>query len=327
MTAPMSAAESGRFDRPPEKLLRHLQPFDFARHHGIKAAHVAVFEYVAAQLNVALLLRATNTASLPYMEVGGYTAKPIDCKAKTADRDVVAGLQPVECAGLVADPSVVGGQAYKGGKLQKAIDSWRDFESAMHVRRLGNGVIVYERADRKGFYAVDMAEPDTTRRHHGCLMVSEQSPPADFDPRKSHIRAWMRRHMNYVHGDYDLYGAIDLDAAAQAAAGNERLYQELVQKSKLLGQPHYIGPKSLEVVKALNECFDAELVKHGEQSAYAFTADDVYLFYPVGKPMVVLQSGFAQPGREMPGWFEDLYRYVFKTGYLGRERVSERALR
>lgn len=327
MAAPLSNAEKARFDRPPEVLLSRLRPFDFAEHQGIKAAHVRVFSGVARRRDVTLLLRSTNRASLPYMERAGYTAKPIDCKAKTADQDVVLGQAIVESAGLVADPSIVGRQAFGGKKLQKALDSWQSFEASMHKRRLANGVVVYERAERQGFYAVDIGEPDTLRRHHGCLMLSEHAAPPDFDPRKSHIRQWMARHMSYVHGDYDLYGVIDNDAAAQAAAGDERLYEEAVRKMKLLGQPHYVSALSLEVVQLLNDGFAAELVKHGEQSAYDFSADDVYLFFPSGDVRVVLERDFKQPAREMPGWFEDLYRYVFKTAYLGRERQSPRATR
>ncbi len=324
MAAPMSAAEQARFDRPPEVLLRRLQPFDFARHHKVKAAHVRQFSSVAQTHNLTLLLRATNPASLRYMEKTGYTAKPIDCKAKTADKDSTQGTAMIDCAGLVAAPAVVGRQAF-GDRLQRALDSWRSFEASMHQRRLASGVVIYERADAKGFYAIDTSPPDAHRRHHGCLLLSEQAAPEDFDPRKSHSRQWMALHMQYVHGDYDLYGVIDNEQAA--AAGNDKLHHEAVRKMQLLGQPHYVSSQSLRVVDLLNERFGADLVKHGEQSAYEFSADDVYLFFPSGDIRVVLERDFKQPAREMPGWFEDLYRYVFKTAYLGRDRVSARALR
>lgn len=327
MNTPMSAAEQGRFVTPPASLLAKLRPFDYARHAGIKAAHVKVFAEVCARLDVTLLLRATNPRSLPYMEQRRYAAKPIDCKAKTADQDVQAGAHWIECAGLVADPHVVGAQAFGSHKIAKAEESWRAFEDTMRRRRLGNGVVVYERAERKGFYAVDIAPPSTLSRHHGCLLVSDQSPPADFDPRKSHTRAWIERHMRYLHGDYDLYGIIDNAAAAAAAASAQKMHEEAVQKMRLLGQGNFVGARSLEVQQALNDCFDDELVKHGEQSAYEHTASDVYVFFASGAVLVVLESDFKRAASEMPAWFEDLYRYVFKTGYLGRERISPRATR
>lgn len=327
MPAPMSAAEKGRFETPPQGLLNRLKPFDYRRDTGIKPAHVRIFGDVAGRLNVTLLLRATNPASVRYMGQARYAAKPIDCKAKTADEDVALGDQPVDCAGLVADPNVVGRRAYKSRKWQKALDSWQQFEASMHKRQLGNGVVVYERAEHRGFYTVDIAPPGSLDRHHGCLLVSDHAPPADFDPRKSHSRQWMSRHMGYVHGDYDLYGVIDHAAIAEAATAADPLHLEAVRQARLLGQPHAVGPQSLRVVAALNDALQCDLVKHAEQSAYEFTDSDVYLFFPSGLVSVVLERDFKQPGREMPGWFEDLYRYVFRTGYAGRERVSERALR
>lgn len=327
MPPPMSAAEKGRFVTPPQGLLGRLKPFDFRRDTGIKAAHVAVFKDVASRLNVTLLLRATNPASLRHMEKTGYAAKPIDCKAKTADLDAPQDGQPVDCAGLVADPGVVGRQAFRSGKWNQVLESWQAFESSMRRRRLESGVTVYERAECKGFYAVDLAPPGTLQRHHGCLLVSDHPPPADFDPRKRHVRQWMSRHMSYVHGDYDLYGIIDHDAIAAGSTGSDPLHKELVRDGRLLGQAHAVGPRSLQVLAALNACFQADLVKHAEQSAYAFTDSDVYVFFAGGPVSVVLARDFGHAGREMPGWFEDLYRYVFKTGYAGRDRVSERALR
>lgn len=280
----MSAAEQGRFVTPPASLLARLSPFDYGRHHGVKGAHVKVFSEVCLRLDVTLLLRATNPRSIAYMHQRGYAAKPIDCKAKTADRDVPQGRQWIECGGLVADPHVVGVQAFGSKKLKKALESWKSFEDSLRKRRLGNGVVVYERAEHKGFYAVDIAEASTLNRHHGCLMVSDQSPPADFDPRKSHIRTWMARHMRYLHGDYDLYGVIDNAAAAAAAAGPGKVHEEAVRKIRLLGHDNYVSSLSLQVQQALNEGFSDELVKHGEQSAYEHTASDVYLFLASGAP-------------------------------------------
>lgn len=327
MSAPLSAAEKARFDTPPQDLMRKLRPFDFGRHQGIKPAHVKAFLEVAARLNVTLLLRATNPASIAYMEKNGYAPKPIDCKPKTCDLDIVIGSQPVDCAGLVADPHVVGAKAYKGSKLPAALECWASFEAAMHKRSLGPGVTIYERAEQRGFYAVDLAPPDSANRHHGCLLVSELPAPPDFDTRKSHSRQWMRRHMGYVHGDYDLYGVIDNDAAAAAAATGERLAQQQVRNAPLLGQTQFVSARTHEAVQALNGWFHADLVQHGEQSAWKYSADDVYVFFPSGAACVVLQHDFKAPGREMPAWFEDLYRYVFKTAYAGRDRVSGRALR
>ena len=327
MAAPMSAAEKGRFERPPQKLLDRLRPYQPRLHGGVKPEHARAFAEVASSLQLALLLRATNEASLPFMGVAGYTAKPIDCKPKTCDGNVNIGQQPVDCAGLVADPHIVGRQAYGSDKVRDALETWKGFELSMHARKLGPGVTIYERAEQRGFYAVDIAPPSTQQRRHGCLLVSDHLPPADFDPRKSHIRTWIGRHMSYVHGDYDLYGVIDGQAGSEA--GSDKLLQVHAQNKPLLGQKHFITPLSLKAAQALNRAMGLELVKHGEQSAWQFKkeADDVFIFFPNGEVMVALAEAFQQPEREMAGFFEDLYRYVFKIAYAGRERVSERALR
>jgi hypothetical protein len=317
MSQPLSAAERGRFVTPPADLLGKLRPFDFAIDRGIRPSHVRAFQQVCRDFDLTLLLRATNPASVPYMEHKGYVAKPIDCKAKTADVDVALGDQWSECGGLVADPSVVGGNAFGGKKLEKAERAWHSFTAAMHRRKLGGGVVIWERAERQGFYAVDTAAPHVLRRHHGCLMVSDQPAPPDFDPAKTHIRAWMARHMAYLHGDYDLYGIID-NAAAQAAAGQGEVNPLAVGRRQLLGQVNFVTEHSTAVQERLNQLIGADMVLHGEQSAYEHAASDVYLFFASGAAMVVAESQFKRAAQEMPAWFESLYRYVFKTGYLGQ---------
>lgn len=138
------AAEQGRLVTPPRRLLDKLRALDLAEAKpGIRACDVAAFTKVARLTNTAILLRATNPKSLRFIGDKRYVAKPCDCKAKTATADDIVYGQIVECGGLVADPTRLSG---------------------------------------KGFFAVDTAPPDTLRRHHGCLLVTEQDMPKDFDP-------------------------------------------------------------------------------------------------------------------------------------------------
>ena len=60
-----------------------------------------VFLDAARQLQLWILVRRTNPASLRYIGLPGYLPKPIDCKAKTADLN--QGRYRV--AGLVVDPT------------------------------------------------------------------------------------------------------------------------------------------------------------------------------------------------------------------------------
>jgi hypothetical protein len=78
-----------------------------------------VFLAAAKQFQVWILVRRTNRASLQYIGKQGFIPKRIDCKAKTADRDI----PPYHLAGLVTDPTIHP-TAFNAGKAQKAKDSW-----------------------------------------------------------------------------------------------------------------------------------------------------------------------------------------------------------
>jgi hypothetical protein len=248
------------------------------------------------------------------MGLKGYTAKPIDCKPKTAKREVAIGSYLSDCAGLVVDPNRVGATAFDGDSLSDARKAWADFEGGLNTVRTAPGVSVYLRAERKGFYAVDTGDADTQTRHHGCLMVSEQAPPEGFDPRRPHSRRFIERHMAYLHGDYDLYAIIDLEGAEEAARNPGKVNELSVRRETLLGEGNLVTPRTAEVVERLNALFGVDLVKHGEQSALRHIASDVYIFDPNGGKQVLAESGFAQP-EHMVAWFEQFFRYHYKTGY------------
>jgi len=77
-----------------------------------------VFLEAARHFQVWILVRRTNVASLQYIGQPGYIPKRIDCKAKTADKDV----PPYKLAGLVVDPNLQG-NAFSPGRLVKAKDA------------------------------------------------------------------------------------------------------------------------------------------------------------------------------------------------------------
>ena len=60
-----------------------------------------IFLQVAQELKLWILVRRTNPASLQYIGRASYAPKSIDCKVKTADRNVGPSL----LAGLVVDPT------------------------------------------------------------------------------------------------------------------------------------------------------------------------------------------------------------------------------
>lgn len=307
-----AASERGRYITPPSHLTGKMHNFDYRKHAGIKSSHVWAFTQTCRALDVVLLVRATNPESIRWMERNGYAAKPIDCKAKTADISTCVNGMWIECAGLVVSPPVLGRKVF-GKKLEKAEKAWRDFETGLILKKMETGVQVFLRHERKGFYAVDT---DQSTPHFGCLLVSEQMPPSDFDPSRSHIRKWIDVNMSYLHGDYDLYGIIDNSEAAAMTPGNVHVVN--IHEGYLLGQKSFTTELSRRVEESLNLLMGAEMVKHGEQSAYEHAASDVYIFYPSGNKQVVLESQFKH-STEMENYFQDLYRYVFKTAYRDQE--------
>lgn len=96
----------------------------------------------ARELNLWILVRRTNPASLQYIGRPGYTPKPIDCKAKTADRNV----GQCQSAGLVVDPTVQP-FAFSPGKIEKALREWRRYSHEMLI----SGRYTVESADARTF--------------------------------------------------------------------------------------------------------------------------------------------------------------------------------
>jgi hypothetical protein len=297
-------AERGRLMRPPQRLLDKLQPFDFSDANlGMRRGDVEAFLEVAAETETIILLRATNPESVRYIGVMGYTAKPIDCKAKTADSNDLVDGHMVECAGLVVDPSRLSPKVFDGGNAEVA-ECWQTFLHDNRRIKSKGGVEVFSRKEVKGFYAVDTARPSTTRRHYGCLMLSSQDVPHDFDPARSHTRVWMQRNMAYVYGDYDLYGVIDA-AAIDRQRGVNVLH---VMEEPLLGTKNYFTERTKDVQNRLNAAIGCDVVHHGEQVAYEFIADEIYVFDLNGRKWRIREGVSKQ---EMIGMLTDLFRYVF----------------
>ena len=299
-------AERGRLMRPPQRLLDKLQPFAFSDAKvGLRRSDVAAFSAVAALTDTIILLRATNPDSVPYIGVKGYTAKPIDCKAKTAKSNDLVDGHVVECAGLVVDPRLLSPKVFDGGD-DKVAKAWQGFVRDHPRIKVNGGAEVYSRKTVKGFYAVDTARPSTAQRHYGCMMLSSQDVPNDFDPARSHTRAWMQRNMAYIHGDYDLYGIIDAPAIDRQRGVNV-LH---VMEEPLLGAKNKFTERTHEVQDYLNAAIGCDMVHHGEQVAEEFTAGKIYVFDLNGGKWVI-QEGVSE--REMVGMLTDLFRYVFGT--------------
>src|SRR5215467_283160 len=78
-------------------IFRHMRPKD-----------VEAFALTALVYKVFILVRRTNPDSLQYIGMPGFIPKHIDCKAKTADNNVLLNGRLQEIAGLVVDPNIAG---------------------------------------------------------------------------------------------------------------------------------------------------------------------------------------------------------------------------
>lgn len=84
-----------------------------------------VFLDAAQKFNVWILVRQTNLDSLRYVGKPGFAPKPIECKAKTADRGDISGL--------VVDPSARR-DAFSPLRLPAAEKSWKEFQVVLGSR-------------------------------------------------------------------------------------------------------------------------------------------------------------------------------------------------
>jgi hypothetical protein len=249
--------------------LKPLAVGDFLR---LRRDDIAVFAAAAEVFDHIIIVRATNVKSLPYIGQKGYTPKPIDCKPKTADQDcfLPEANVYVECAGLVVDPTLVSFTAFADDrKRRKAREAWQSFVAGRTSDEVSRKA--FRRLASKGFFAVDTQRAS---RNYGCLMLSNQDMPSDDFSLAG--RGWLRfkqLHMRYIHGDYDLYGLIDLDTPG---------HRPRVLKEKLHGTPHYYTAKFRQIQEFLNNGFGVEMIQHAAQDVVAHQTDLLYVFYPEG---------------------------------------------
>jgi hypothetical protein len=115
--------------------------------NDIRVQDQAVFAAAALQIGVYILVRGTNEASLKYIPDPLFIPKPIDCKAKTADKGALAGL--------VVDPRV-NAEAFSEKRLAKA-------EECI--------------ASLPGRYTVEKADA----KFHGCVKLAGKCIHGDYD--------------------------------------------------------------------------------------------------------------------------------------------------
>lgn len=231
---------------------------------GMRAEDIAIFKNAAKNYRVFILLRATNPASLRYIGMKGYSAKRLDCKAKTADLPVLTRYGVRDCAGLVVDPSLVGPAAYKDNKYAKALLEWQKFAPKICTNFCDeNGRPTKTYFPGGMFYGVQL---DQQNPRYGCVMFSASS---------------LISAATYIHGDYDLYAIVPTDGR------NETVFVE----EKRLGEKHVRSKELLDVQTFLNARIGRPMILHGDQEKYSEHSDEeVYAFFPDGVTVQALES-------------------------------------
>lgn len=230
----------------------------------MKSPHIGVFKTAAKLYNVAILVRRTNTASLQHIGEPYAVPKRLDCKAKTADFNVApAGARLPEAkrgliAGLVVDPNLFGEGAYTNGKYAKALAAWRSFAGQLHPEMSTcekQKSFTYIPAGGQYFVERDPEDP-----HFGCVKFTSSS---------------LIKAGKCIHGDFDLYGIVDMDAP-------DRIVRV---KEKRLGQTHARSPKFMDVQNFVNSRIGVNMILHGSQETYAtdHEDDDLDVFFPDGR--------------------------------------------
>ncbi len=294
-------AEQHRSSHHARMAASRLKPLDWGAALGIRRGDIDVFLAAAVGFEHIVIVRSTNEKSLKYIGQKKYVPKPIDCKPKTADNNAyVAGAGQIECGGLVVDPSVVGFSAFSENKLSKAEHAWSSFLRGKTESERARKI--FPRRQSKGFYAVDT---DKSSKHFGCLMLSEHDVPgADFG---LNVVAWAdfkRNHMNYIHGDYDLYGLIDIEQAEKTIreSGGRDKFSPALKNEPLHGMPHIFTRQFDQFKVFINNGIGVDMIQHAGQDNVEHQGDTLYVFYPDRSKYQLTASADA---------IRDVYRYVF----------------
>ncbi|ARU57193.1 hypothetical protein OLMES_3151 [Oleiphilus messinensis] len=278
-----------------------LKPFNWGSEREIRLEDVAAFKEAARYFDHIILVRATNEFSLPFVSRPGFRPKPIDCKPKTASVHSFAstGLH-IKCAGLVVDPTLLP-HAFTGQKGTAALQCWEKFtagRSADEKRRK-----VFTRRNDAGFYAVDT---DTMSPYFGCLMLTDMSlPRRDFSLTQQASRNFKAAQLSYIHGDYDLYGLIDVAHVSQVFTETKtrRLAEKHVSDEELFGMKSFHSPIFHDVQTFLNAAIGVPMIQHGSQDTFGHSDEKLYVFTPVGGVFVVDENEES---------IRAIYRHVFR---------------
>ncbi len=288
-----------------KNLSSKLKPLEWAGPVGMRKIDIDVFVAAAVYFEHIIAVRHTNEKSLQYIREKWYAPKPIDCKIKTAEEDayIAAARMKSKCGGLVVDPGIVGYAAFPTpAKLSSALKEWTKFINGRTMAEEASKI--FPRHASRGFYAIDT---DKTSQHYGCMMLSEQNIPSpSFRLDDPAARDFKHNHMKYLHGDYDLYGLIDIEKTEKKlieSKGRQK-HSPVLNKALLHGMPHSFTDQFEDFKLFINTGIGADMIQHDAQDNIEHKGDTLYVFYP-NRAKYVLNDASADAIRE-------IYDVVFK---------------
>jgi len=235
---------------PGSGLLRRMRPQD-----------VEAFLAAAAEFQVYIVVRRTNSASIPYIGKAGYVPKRIDCKAKTADRNFFhQGLgRPLVIAGLVVKPDLPEFEkAFRADKYASALKCWNEFRP-----------LVIEIAGASPGFRPYVVETDESSPRYGCVKLVEGAAAGSG---------------KYVHGDYDLYAILEQRHQTTADFFEGQLFFSALdrEEDRLRRQSHFFGPNFEKVRVFVNGRIGSPMIQHGSQALLRHTNEWLDVFCPDG---------------------------------------------
>lgn len=278
----------------------------------MRSKDIQAFRDAANSFGVHILVRRTNPASIYYIGRKGYMPKRIDCKPKTADKDVFIQKNGLisRVSGLVVNPTLPGFKTAFNSveKYNDACEQWRKF-STKHCINMHGETAVFTNFNQGGFYTVQM-NPES--QHYGCLRFC----PVNYNASTGGavVESYQEESMMYIHGDYDLYGLVPEEAPEFKS----------FQSGTLWNENHFMSREFGQVQSYINNRIGTPMIQHGAQEHLTHQDDHIDVFWADGhisdaKGRAAIEQLYRQGfnGRETgPG------EQIHPKGKFGTTRVN-----
>jgi hypothetical protein len=273
----------------------------FRKTWGMLYEHWQVFYTISTAKKLWILVRQTNVWSLDYVGQKGYTPKPIECKAKTADCNP-GGIYKV--AGLVVDPTkFLEGQVFAPDKEKKARKAWQEFAA----KYLYSGISLHwekPKTDPAKIASSAYAQGDVGQPNKiGTFRINEDPKSKNYGC----VQVFQDGEYKYMHGDYDLKDVVD--------AQDPLHHEAWARKTKGTIDIRVVLPRHnlRELVDEVNKLLGWPMVQHGAEAQFAADADEpINVFGPQGQTRVLPDEAAVK----------DFYRNAFRDPKTGEHRQA-----